>query len=102
MHGSCVISVILGLRVTTSMVGIAKRAVGMIAPCNLGPLLAAFSCLRYQADALSNRLGRFGLMCLSRFGAERLAAESFTCRQINSGAVASITSRMTNRQLEET
>lgn len=102
MHDSCGISVILGLRGTTSTAGITKRAVGMTAPHSLGPLLGAFSCLRYQADALSNRLGRFGLMYVSRFGTEGLTAEPFTCRQINSGAVVSITPRVMKRQLGET
>lgn len=60
--------------------GTAERAVDLIVPCNLGPLLGAFSCLRHQTDAQSNRLGRFCLMCMSRFGTERLMAEPFNCR----------------------
>jgi len=84
------------------MAGIGKRAVSTIGPQSLGPLLGAFFYLRYQVDALNSSLGRFGLMCMSRFGTERLAAEPLTLRQMNSGAAPSVTSGVMNRQLEKT
>lgn len=40
--------------------------------------------LRYQGDALSARVERFGPMCVSKFRPEGVLAESFTCRQPSS------------------